>query len=56
MMIYSPDIATAVYHERRRELEGSAQRYRLAKLARRGRTPHRTPPVRPAPAVRTRAA
>lgn len=48
MMIYSPEIATAVYDARRRDLESSAKQYRLAKLARCLRSAHGTPPARAA--------
>jgi hypothetical protein len=55
MMIHSPEIAATFARARQQDLQRSAARYRLAKLARRGRTAHSTPEIRPAPPARTRA-
>jgi hypothetical protein len=35
VMIYSPEIASTLHHERQRDLEATARRYRLARSVRR---------------------
>lgn len=56
-MYYNTELATSFARQRQQDLERTARRYRVAKLARRQRTSRGTPEIRPAPAqVRTRAA
>jgi hypothetical protein len=56
-MFYNSDLATSFAQQRQQDLERTARRYRVAKLARRQRTSRGTPEIRPAPAAaRARAA
>jgi len=56
-MIYNETLVTSYARQRQQDMERTASRYRLAKLARRQRTARSTPAIRPAPAqARPRAA